>query len=125
MHTIHLFVPGKEIGDFHRVFRMRAHPPRQRAHATQNQPAIERRGDRSALVLNTADTLAKIILRLENDNPPKNITMAAEIFCRRMEDQVGTEIEWALQGARLGIIANADRTCFVDNLRNSGKIDNL
>ena len=41
-------VSGKEIGDFHGVLRMRAHPPRQRAHSAQNQPAIKGRGDSAA-----------------------------------------------------------------------------
>src|SRR5205823_11462591 len=71
-------VPGKEIGNFHGVFRMRAHSPRQRAHATQNQPAIERRRDSAALILDTADTLEEIILDFGNDNSSKNVTMAAE-----------------------------------------------
>src|ERR1051326_4992438 len=34
---------------------MRAHPPWQSAHPPQDQPAIERRGDCAAFVLNTAD----------------------------------------------------------------------
>src|SRR4029450_1597123 len=77
-------VSGKETADSHRVFRMPAHPPGEGAHATQNQPAIERRGDRSALVLNTADTLEKLILHPGHDNSSENITMTAEIFCRGM-----------------------------------------
>ena len=87
---------GKEIGDFHRVFGMRTHPPGKGAHTTQNQPAIKRRGDRSALVLNTADTLEKIILDFGNNNSSEHVTMTAEIFCRGMQDQIRTEVKWAL-----------------------------
>jgi hypothetical protein len=77
---------GKKIGDSHRVFGMRTHPPGNGAHAAQDQPAIERRGDRSTLVLNTADTLEKIILHFGNNNSPEYITVTAEIFCRGMQD---------------------------------------
>src|SRR4030095_7582569 len=85
MDAGHFSMLGKETGDFHRVFRMRAHPPRQGTHAAQDQPAIKRRGDCSALVLNAADTLKKIALKLRNDNSPEDIAMAAEVFCCGMQ----------------------------------------
>src|SRR4030095_13709797 len=88
MDAGHFSMLGKETGDFHRVFRMRAHPPRQGTHAAQDQPAIKRRGDCSALVLNTADALGKIVLTLRHDNSSENVTMTSEIFCRGMQDQV-------------------------------------
>src|SRR5204863_394106 len=70
----------KELRDFHRVFRMRAHAPRQCAHPAQDQPAIERRGDRAAFVLNAADPLKKFIVCLSNDNSSENVAMPAEIL---------------------------------------------
>ena len=60
MHALNLSMLGEKFRDFHRVFRMRPHPPRQRAHSAQNQPAIERRGDRAAGILDGANALEKI-----------------------------------------------------------------
>src|SRR5215813_8322733 len=118
-------VSGKKIGDFHRVLRMAAHPPGEGTHAAQNQPAIEGRGDRSALVLNTADPLEKIVFNLRHDNSSQNVTMTAEIFGRGMQNQINAEIEWALQRWRPGIIANRNRPGSARNFRGSCEIYNF
>ena len=86
MNRIHLRVISEPRRHLERIFAMPAHPPRQGTHPAQDQPAIERRGDRSTLVLNTADTLEKIILHFGNNNSPEYITVTAEIFCRGMQD---------------------------------------
>src|SRR6266446_8868324 len=44
MHALHLSMSREKIGDLRSVLAMRAHSPRQRAHAAQYQPAIKRRG---------------------------------------------------------------------------------
>src|SRR6266481_9969997 len=81
MDTRYSRVAGEKLRNFHCVLRVRAHPPRQRAHAAQDQPAIERRGDCAALVLNAADTFEKIALSSRNDNSSEYVAMTAEIFC--------------------------------------------
>jgi hypothetical protein len=65
---------------------MRAHAPRQRPHPTQNQPAIERRGDCAALVLDAAYPLEKFIVFFGDDNSSEDITMPAKIFRSGMQD---------------------------------------
>src|SRR5438067_12453614 len=82
------WVPKKETGDFHGVFRMRAHSPRQRARATQNQPAIERRGDSAALALDTANTLNKIILNIRHDGRSQDAAMTGAISCPGMPGSI-------------------------------------
>jgi hypothetical protein len=77
---------GKEIGDSDRVFGMRTHPPGKSAHTAQDQPAIERRRDRSTFILNAADAFEEIILHLGNNNSSEHVTMTAEIFRRGMQD---------------------------------------
>src|SRR6478736_9290437 len=99
----------EELCDFHCIFRVRAHAPRQCAHPAQDQPAIERRGDRAALVLDAADPLKKFIILFRNDDSSKNITMSAEIFRGGMQDEIGAEIEWSLQHRRPGVVANEKR----------------
>ncbi len=68
MHVLNLSMLRKKVCYFERVLGMCAHPPRQRAHAAQDQPAIERRGDCAAGVLDTANRLEKIVVVLCNDN---------------------------------------------------------
>ena len=86
MHARHFRMSRQEARHFHCVFRMRAHSPRQRAHAAQDKPAIERRGDRAALVLNAADSLEKSVVCFGNDNSSQNVAMAAKIFRRGVQD---------------------------------------
>src|SRR6266567_3812602 len=81
MHTFDLWMLDQKICDFHPVFRMGAHPPWQRTHSTQNQPAIERRGDRAPGILDAADALEKLTFLLCDDNSASHVTMATEIFC--------------------------------------------
>src|SRR6267154_2881546 len=102
--------------DLHRVFRMRAHPPRQRAHSPQNQPAIERRGDRAAAILNATNTLEEFHVDLCDDNSTSRVAMAAEVFCRGMQNQVGAEIERALQLRSPCIVANTEHSGVVKDL---------
>src|SRR5438132_1205538 len=66
------------------------------AHSAQNQPAIERGGDRAAAILNAANALEEFGVDLCDDNSTSYVAMAAEIFCRGMQNQVCAEIEWAL-----------------------------
>ena len=86
IHAFDFLMLRQKLCDFHCIFRMRAHSPRQCAHAPQNQPAIERRGDCAAAVLDVADALKKFIVRLCDDNSTEHVAMAAEIFRRGMQN---------------------------------------
>jgi hypothetical protein len=76
----------QEFRYFHSVLRVRAHAPRQCAHPAQDEPAIERRGDRATLVLDAADPLKKFIIAFGNDNAAHDVTMPAKIFGRGVHD---------------------------------------
>ena len=86
---------------------MRAHPPWQGSHSPQNQPAIERRGDGAAFILNTANLLKKIVVSFRDHESPENVSMAAEILCGRVKDKIGAEIERPLKDRGPGIVTNA------------------
>ena len=82
MDALDVAMTGEKFCNLHCVFRMRAHPPGQRAHSAQDQPAIEGRGDRAAFILNIANALKEIVVTFRNHDSAENIAMAAEIFCR-------------------------------------------
>ena len=125
MHVLDFAVGGKKLGQPGCVLRMRAHPPGQRSHSAQDQPTIERRGDRAAFILNVANALEKIAVAFCNHNSAQNVAMAAKIFCGGVKNKVGAEIERSLKNGRPGIVANAERTGVMHNFCNFGQIDNF
>ena len=125
MHTLDLSMLGEETGHFHRVLGMSAHPPWQGAHSAQNQPAIERRGNCSAAILDGANALKKFIVDLAHDDAAGDIAMAAKVFGRGMQNEIGAEIERPLQHRRPGIVANQKCAGVVNDPGHGRKIDNL
>src|ERR1700751_5092102 len=125
MHASHFSMLREEFRNFERIFRMRAHTPRQRAHSAQDQPAIERRGDGTALVLDAADPPKEFIVFFGDDNSSEDIAMPAEILRCGVEDGSGAEIEWPLQERRPGVVTNESRAGVVYDLSNGGEIDNF
>src|SRR6516225_10575416 len=81
MDTCHFSTLREEVRNFHCVLRMRAHPPWQCAHPAQDQPAIERRGDCAAFVLNAANPSKEIAVFFGYDNSAQDVAMATEVFC--------------------------------------------
>src|SRR5256886_7911041 len=125
MHVLNLSMLHKKVCYFERVLGVRAHPPRQRAHAAQDEPAIERRGHCTAGVLDAANVLKKFVVVLCNDNSTGYVTMAAEAFCRGMKNQIGAEIKRPLQHWRPSVVANANCAGVMNNLGDRRNIDNL
>ena len=80
MHTFHFGMLREELRDFHCIFGVRTHSPRQRAHAAENQPAIERRRNRAAFILDAADALEKFVVRLADHDSSEDVAMPAKIF---------------------------------------------
>src|SRR5882724_5644539 len=105
MHAFHLSMLPKKIGDPRRVLAMSTHSPRQCAHAAQYQPAIKRRGDRAAGILNAANALEKFVIDLADNDPTKHIAMAPEILRGRMQNKIAAEIEQPLNDRCPGVIA--------------------
>ena len=123
MHAFHLSMLREKIGDLHRVFGMRAHSPRHRAHPAQDQPAIERRGDGAAGILNRAHAFKKFVVGLTDDDSTEHVAMAAKVFGRGMKNEIGAEIERPLNRRCPGIVANRQRASLANNFRNRGKIE--
>src|SRR6266550_6431568 len=86
MYARNFSMLGQKFCDFHRVFRMRPHPPRQGAHPAQNQPAIERRGDCAARILDAANTLKELAILFYNDDSAGYVAMPTEILRCRMQN---------------------------------------
>src|ERR1043166_4273456 len=97
VHALDLSMLREEARHLGPILGVRTHSPWQRAHPAQNQPAIERRGDRPAGILNRANPLEEIALLSCDDDSAKHIAMTAEVFGRRMQDQIGAELERPLQ----------------------------
>src|SRR5260370_37267763 len=106
MHPLNIAVAGEKFCNPRCVFRMRAHPPWQGSHSPQNQPAIERRGDGPAFILNTANLLKKGVVSFCDHNSPENVAMAAEILCGRVKDKIVDEIERPLKDLGPGIVTH-------------------
>src|SRR5437762_13675804 len=125
MHVLDLLMLRQKASDFHCIFRVCPHPPWQCAHPPQNQPAIERRGDCTAAILNAANALVELGVDLCDDNSTSHVAVAAEIFCRGMQNQVGAEIERALQHRSPCIIENAEHSDVVKDMRDRCNDDDL
>src|ERR1051325_11963423 len=89
MHALDLSMLREKPRDLHRVLAMRAHPPRQRAQPAQDQPAIERRGDSAADILDAANPLEKFVVSFAHDHSARDVAMAAEISGGRSEERRG------------------------------------
>src|SRR5207249_11202865 len=96
MHVLNLSMFGEKFRDLNPVFRVCPHSPRQGAHSTQNQPAIERRGDRPAGILDGPNELKKFTVLLCDNDPASYIAMPAEVFRGRMQNQIGAQLEGTL-----------------------------
>src|SRR5581483_3580965 len=125
MDAFNMSILREILSDFRRVLAMRPHSPWQCAHAAQDEPTIERRGDGAAGVLNVANAFEKVVVDLADENSAEHIAMAAEIFRGRMQDDIDAEVERALDDRRPGIVANANRISGVSHFRDRSKIDNL
>ena len=59
--------------------------------------------------LHLAESLEEFALLVGDDGTAEDIAVAAEIFRGRMHDEIGAEIEWALDQGRPGIVAGQER----------------
>src|SRR5438132_5969512 len=125
MHAFHFRMSREKLRDFHRVFGMCAHSPRQCAHAAKDEPTIKRRGDRATFVLNAANPLKKIVFRFRNDDSAENIAMPAEIFCRGMQNYIGAEIEWPLQDRCPRVVAHKNYSGMAHDFSDAREVDNF
>src|SRR5947207_3023933 len=94
---------------FHCAFAMLTHAKMKRLNSTDHQPAVERRKDGTAGILNEFYFFSQFPLLCDNNTGDK-ITMTAEIFCCRMNDDIGAEIKRFLQNGGSKRIINTEQT---------------
>src|SRR5689334_14994932 len=90
------------------IFAVGPHPAGQGLHSAMDQPAIEWCRHGASNRLHLADSLEEFAFFTGDDGTAKDIAVAAEIFRGRMHDEIGAEIERALDQGRPGIVAGQE-----------------
>ena len=101
VHRLHALVRREKARDGHRVLAVHAHARRERADAAQHEPGVERRG-------HAADELAHVQRRrrttrrcfAKRERAALHVAVAAEVLRRRVQDDVGAELDRTLQRRR-------------------------
>ena len=88
----------------------------QGADATQDEPAIEGRRDGAGSALDGSDFFEKRALFFRDDGTAGDVAMAANVFRGGMNDEIGAEIEGALDDGRPGVVAKAKGTGFMSEI---------
>ena len=110
MDRLDAWVAVQERGDPQRVVRMGAHPVRQRADTAANEPAVERRRHGAARGLDRADTLEDRVASPGHDGTAEHVAVAAQVLRRRVQHEVGAELEGRLEHRRgRGVVAHVER----------------
>ncbi len=116
----------EESSDLARILGVPAHTIGQSRDAPHHQPAIKRSQHRTPHTLNLTDTLEEIVVLSGDDRAAKNITVAAQIFCGGMYDQITAKRQRALQTRRgPGVIAHTHGARTTRDLCNRHQIGNL
>ena len=109
-----------------RVVRVRAHAVGQRLDAAQREPAIERRGNRSAKRLRAAAALKQIVIVARDEHAANYIAVAADVFGGRVSHHVDAAFERPLQnGCGERAIADRDRLGLARDLSDGGQVGDL
>src|SRR5256885_2190103 len=106
MHALDVVMTGEKFCHLGCVSRMRAHSPGQGAHSAEDQPAVEGRGDRAALVLNIPNALKEIAVSFGDHDSAENVAMPAKVFRCRVKNKIGAEIKRPLKNGRPGVVAD-------------------
>ena len=110
VHGAHSGVPGEEARDGGRVLAVRADPARQRARPAEHEPAVERRRHAAGQRLREPHPAEELVVRPGHHRAALHVAVAAEIFRRRVHDQVGAERERAHERrAGPGVVAGHER----------------
>src|SRR5689334_5154212 len=105
MNSAHARMSFEKCSDARGIFAMTSHPAGQGLHPAMDQPTIEWGRNRTANCLHLADSLKEFALLASDHSTAKDIAVAPKIFRGRMHDEIGAEIEWALDKRRPGVVA--------------------
>jgi hypothetical protein len=89
-------VGAEELRERKAVGVVRLHADRQRLGAAQHQKRVERAEDRPFRVLDELQPLDVVVAR-RDDDPADAVAMAVEVLGRAVRDEVGAELDRALQ----------------------------
>ena len=98
-HTLDRVVAVEELRDAPRVLAMRAHPYRKRLQPAQHEPRVERAGHGAERLLQEVEALGERVV-VRRDEAADDVAVAAEVLRRRVDDDVGAEVERLLQVRR-------------------------
>src|SRR5687767_3965671 len=92
VNFLHARMLGQEICNHASVLVVCLHPYRKRLCPAQYKEGIERREDSTNTVLNEFDPF-RIRLVVQSNKPADAVRMAVKILCRRVNDDVASEID--------------------------------
>src|SRR5919106_2379631 len=90
--SLNSWVIIQEPGDTHSVLGMGRHPQMQGSYAPEHQPALERRRNCPAAMLNQLDLLEEIRIFPTYYGTSQHIVMTPQILCCRVHDQIGAQL---------------------------------
>jgi hypothetical protein len=94
----HLRMVGQELRDPHRVVVVPIHPHAEGLQAAQGEPGVERAGDGADGVLEERELLCGG--RIGADRAPDHVGVSADVLGRRVDHEVGAELERLLEVGR-------------------------
>ncbi len=124
-HLLDARVAVEELGDRPAVLGVLLHPQRQRLDSAQHEPAVERPGNGPERLLQERQALGDGRI-VGGDEAADDIGVPAEVFRRRVDDDVGAELERLLQvRARERVVHDEHRAGGVCRLSGSADVDDV
>ena len=108
VHRRHPRLPGQELRDREGVIRLPCDPQRQRLHPAQNQPALERPGDRAARRPPPPDRLGQLRVP-RHDRAAEHVRVPRDRLGERVDRGHRAEIERLLQQPGRGRVVDHER----------------
>ena len=110
------------LGDGLRVLAVLAHTHGERLDATQDEPAIERRGDTASRVLVKLHLAVELLVRGQN-RAADDVAVPVEVLGRAVDDDVRAEVERLLQRRRgEGVVHDEQRIMLAGDTCDGGDV---
>ena len=112
----------EELRDAPSVLAVRAHAYRKRLHPAQHEPRVERAGHGAERLLQEVEALGERVV-VGGDEAADHVAVAAEVLGRRVDDEVGAEVERLLQVRRRERVVDDEQRA--DGVRRVGGLANV
>ena len=124
-HALDGRVPVEELGDLPGVLGVLAHAHRERLDPAQDEPRVEGAGDGAERLLQEVEAFRQRVV-VRRDEPADRVAVAAEVLRRRVDDDVGAELERLLQvGRRERVVDDEQRADSVSGVRGLANVDDV